>query len=46
MSVAEKTYTGQCLCGAVTIEVSGDPEAAGAAIVLGSGGTCPRRECM
>jgi hypothetical protein len=29
MSVAEKTYAGQCLCGAVTIEVMGDPEAAG-----------------
>jgi hypothetical protein len=29
MSVAEKTYAGQCLCGAVTIEVTGDPEAAG-----------------
>jgi hypothetical protein len=29
MNVAEKTYAGQCLCGAVTIEVTGDPEAAG-----------------
>jgi hypothetical protein len=29
MSVAEKTYAGQCLCGAVTLEVKGDPEAAG-----------------
>jgi len=25
MSVAEKTYAGQCFCGAVTIEVMGDP---------------------
>jgi len=29
MSQDDKTYTGQCLCGAVTIEVTGDPEGAG-----------------
>jgi hypothetical protein len=29
MSQDEKTYEGQCYCGAVTIEVSGDPEGAG-----------------
>ena len=29
MSVAETTYPGQCLCGAVTIEVTGEPAAAG-----------------
>jgi hypothetical protein len=29
MSVDEKTYEGQCFCGAVTIEVTGDPEGAG-----------------
>ena len=27
MSQDEKTYEGQCYCGAVTIEVSGDPRA-------------------
>ena len=25
----EKTYKGQCFCGAVTVEVTGDPEGAG-----------------
>ena len=29
MSQADKTYKGQCFCGAVTIEVTGDPEGAG-----------------
>jgi hypothetical protein len=29
MSVAEKTYQGRCLCGAVEIEVTGDPVGAG-----------------
>ena len=29
MSVAEKTYSGKCLCGAVTLEVTGDPVGAG-----------------
>lgn len=29
MSQDEKTYKGQCFCGAVTIEVTGDPEGAG-----------------
>jgi hypothetical protein len=29
MSVDEKTYEGQCFCGAVTIEVTGDPEGVG-----------------
>ncbi len=29
MSVAETTYPGQCLCGAVTIEVTGEPAGAG-----------------
>ena len=29
MSPDEKTYTGQCSCGTVTIEVTGDPEGAG-----------------
>src|SRR5262249_62367819 len=29
MSVAENTYAGQCYCGAVTIEVSGEPAGAG-----------------
>ena len=29
MSQDEKTYEGQCYCGAVTIEVTGDPEGAG-----------------
>jgi hypothetical protein len=29
MSQEEKTFTGQCLCGAVTIAVTGDPVAAG-----------------
>ena len=29
MSQEEKTFTGQCFCGAVTIEVRGGPEAAG-----------------
>src|SRR4051794_41886961 len=29
MSQDEKTFEGQCYCGAVTIEVSGDPEGAG-----------------
>jgi hypothetical protein len=29
MSVADKTYSGQCFCGAVTIEVSGEPVGAG-----------------
>ena len=29
MSEDEKTYEGQCYCGAVTIEVTGDPEGAG-----------------
>ena len=29
MSQEEKTYTGQCFCGAVTIEVTGDPVGAG-----------------
>src|SRR5438046_2726750 len=29
MSTDEKTYKGQCFCGAVTIEVTGDPEGAG-----------------
>src|ERR1044072_7517626 len=29
MSVAEKTYTGQCFCGAVTITVTGEPVGAG-----------------
>ena len=27
--MSEKTYDGQCYCGAVTIEVTGDPEGAG-----------------
>ena len=29
MSQDEKTFKGQCYCGAVTIEVTGDPEGAG-----------------
>ena len=29
MSPEEKTFEGQCYCGAVTIEVTGDPEGAG-----------------
>ena len=29
MSQEEKTYKGQCFCGAVTIEVTGEPEGAG-----------------
>ncbi len=29
MSQHEKVYKGQCFCGAVTIEVTGDPEGAG-----------------
>ena len=29
MSQDEKTYKGQCFCGAVEIEVTGDPEGAG-----------------
>ena len=29
MSQDEKTFKGQCLCGAVTIVVAGDPEGAG-----------------
>ena len=29
MSADEKTYAGQCYCGEVAIEVTGDPEAAG-----------------
>src|SRR6478752_948997 len=29
MSAAEKTYPGQCFCGAVTIEVTGEPVGAG-----------------
>ncbi len=29
MSEDEKTFEGQCYCGAVTIEVTGDPEGAG-----------------
>ena len=29
MSAAEKTYEGQCYCGAVTIAVTGDPAGAG-----------------
>ena len=29
MSPDEKTFEGQCYCGAVTIEVTGDPEGAG-----------------
>ena len=29
MSQDEKSYEGQCFCGAVTIEVTGDPEGAG-----------------
>jgi hypothetical protein len=29
MSQDEKTFKGQCFCGAVTIEVTGDPEGAG-----------------
>ena len=29
MSQDDKTYEGQCYCGAVTIEVTGDPEGAG-----------------
>jgi hypothetical protein len=29
MSEGEATYTGQCFCGAVTIEVTGEPVAAG-----------------
>ena len=29
MSADEQTYEGQCYCGAVTIEVTGDPEGAG-----------------
>ena len=29
MSSVEKTYTGQCYCGAVTIEVTGEPAGAG-----------------
>ena len=29
MSPDEKTYEGECYCGAVTIEVTGDPEGAG-----------------
>ena len=29
MSQDEKTYEGQCFCGAVTIAVTGDPEGAG-----------------
>ena len=29
MSQEETTYKGQCFCGAVTIEVTGDPEGAG-----------------
>ena len=29
MSQGEETYTGRCFCGAVTIEVTGDPEGAG-----------------
>src|SRR2546428_12777876 len=29
MSPDEKTFKGQCFCGAVTIEVTGDPEGAG-----------------
>ena len=29
MSQDEKTFEGQCYCGAVTIEVTGDPEGAG-----------------
>jgi len=29
MSAAEKTYEGQCYCGAVKIAVTGDPAGAG-----------------
>ena len=29
MSQDEKTYEGRCYCGAVTIEVTGEPEGAG-----------------
>lgn len=29
MSADEKTYAGQCYCGEVAIEVTGDPEGAG-----------------
>src|SRR4051812_49918109 len=29
MSQEQRTYKGQCFCGAVTLEVTGDPEGAG-----------------
>jgi hypothetical protein len=43
MSVDEKTYAGQCYCGAVAIQVTGEPEGAGYCRCKNAGAGRPAR---